>query len=324
MIEKIELALVIVTYNRLEKLKKALQCYKEQTQGFRNLIVVDNCSTDGTKEYLDEWEHHETTFRKIVIHSSENVGGAGGFYLGQKKALELNADWVFIADDDAYAAPDMVEKFYRFTANHDCSKLSAICATVRNMDGSIAAYHRDRYKIENGTNWFYKEFKRVHIPDEEYGREFFSIDLLSYVGSFLNAKALKKCGLVNPSYFIFFDDSEHSLRLKKYGEIIVIPQMEIVHEGGAAEAKKGSISWRSYYEIRNNTHMLLKHHPRTVIKQVIEEFHRVLGRKIHKTPTSTIDILMETAVMDAAFGRLGMHRKYRPGWKGQEDNATAR
>ena len=314
-----QLDLVIVTYNRLEKLKKALQCYENQTRGFRNLILVDNCSTDGTREWLDEWGASTSDkFNKKVIHAEENLGGSGGFYLGQKKAMELGADWVFVADDDAYAAPTMVEEFYKFVSNHDSSKLSAICATVRNMDGSIAEYHRDRYEIVNGTNWFYKEFKRVHVTEEEYGLKYFTIDLLSYVGSFINANAMRMYGLVNPKYFIFFDDSEHSLRLKKYGEIIVVPQMEIVHEGGTSEVKKGSISWRSYYEIRNSTHMLLKHHPRTIIKKVFEEFHRVLGRIVHHTPTNAVDILVETAVMDAAFCRLGMHKKYKPGWESQE------
>ena len=85
----VKLDLVIVTFNRLEKLKKALSCYEKQTSPFRNLILVNNCSTDGTKEYIDEWQREKTFFGKIVIHTDENLGGSGGFYLGQKKAAEL-------------------------------------------------------------------------------------------------------------------------------------------------------------------------------------------------------------------------------------------
>lgn len=309
------LDLVIVTYNRLAKLKKALLCYEKQTQGLRNLIVVDNCSNDGTKEYLDEWEHHETAFHKIVIHSSENVGGAGGFYLGQKKAMELGADWVFVADDDAYAAPTMVEEFYKFVDEHDCSKLSAICATVRNMDGSIAIEHRDRYQIQNTGNWLHQEYIRTHVAAEEYEKDSFPIDMLSYVGSFLNGQAMKKCGLVNPRYFIFHDDTEHSLRLKKFGSILVVPKIEIIHEGGKSEKNKDALSWRLYYEERNKTHMLLRHFPRTVMSRVLFEFRRMIGRCILKHPANEADLLINTAVIDAFLGRLGKHRKYRPGWE---------
>ena len=99
---------VIVTYNRLEKLKKALASYENQSRRFRHLIVVNNHSTDGTSDFLDAWGRTEAPFSKIVINTDENLGGSGGYYLGQKKAMELEAEWVFLADDDAYAEPDLM------------------------------------------------------------------------------------------------------------------------------------------------------------------------------------------------------------------------
>ena len=53
---------VIVTYNRLGKLKRALTSYERQTRPFRNLVVVNNHSTDGTLEYLEAWRHQEAPF----------------------------------------------------------------------------------------------------------------------------------------------------------------------------------------------------------------------------------------------------------------------
>ena len=55
---------VVVTYNRLEKLKKALACYENQTLSFRSIIIVDNHSSDGTYEYLEEWKSKQTPFVK--------------------------------------------------------------------------------------------------------------------------------------------------------------------------------------------------------------------------------------------------------------------
>ena len=308
-----KLDLVIVTYNRLEKLKKALLCYEQQTASFRNLIVVNNCSTDGTKDYLDEWKQQKTPFQKVVIHSNENLGGSGGFYLGQKKALELGADWVFVADDDAYATPTMVEEFYRFVKGRDCTKISAVCAAVRRLDGCIDACHRDRYRIVKGKRWPCMVFNRMQVSEEEYNKDFFSIDLLSYVGSFINSQAMMKYGVVNPRYFIFFDDSEHSLRLKKYGEILVVPRIRILHEGGQVESNEPTLSWRNYYLKRNETHMLLKHYPRTAIYTIYTELRRIIGRKIYGRPLNPYELLNADAVMDALFGRLGKHSIYRPG-----------
>ena len=61
-----DLGCVVVTFNRLDKLKKALQAYEVATVLPLYIIVVDNNSTDGTQEYLDSWEKNQTETQKIV------------------------------------------------------------------------------------------------------------------------------------------------------------------------------------------------------------------------------------------------------------------
>lgn len=307
------LDLVIVTYNRLDKFKKTLQHYVVQTHAFRNLIIVDNCSTDGTREYLDEWSKENTPFDKIIIHTKENLGGSGGFYIGQKKAMELKVDWIFVADDDAYADPTMVERFYDFIDLHNTSEISAVCSKVLNMDGSICLYHRDRHGIVDG------EYKRESAHIEEYDKEFFSIDALSYVGSFLNAKALEKQGLVNPKYFIYFDDTEHSIRLKRYGDIVVVPSIVIMHEGGAETSKVNNVlSWRRFYYLRNFTHVLLKYYPKVGLRDIWNLFKAEVYRVMHRENIDERYLLYRKALFCALFGILGKDKKYIPGWTAEK------
>ena len=99
---ELNLACVIVTYNRLNYLKKALDCYDQQTKMPNYLIIVDNHSTDGTSDYLDGWKKKRHGFKCIILHLPENIGGSGGFYSGCQKALELGVDYIWMADDDAY------------------------------------------------------------------------------------------------------------------------------------------------------------------------------------------------------------------------------
>ena len=73
---------VIVTHNRIDLLKECLDCVNSQEIPFSRIIVVDNHSSDGTKEYLDKIGDP----RYIVIHSEKNLGGAGGFSLGLQEA----------------------------------------------------------------------------------------------------------------------------------------------------------------------------------------------------------------------------------------------
>ena len=90
-------AVVIVTHNRIELLKECLGCVDSQEIPFSRVIVVNNSSTDGTKEYLDSISDK----RYCIIHSEENLGGAGGFYVALKEAQKEEFDWVLIIDDDA-------------------------------------------------------------------------------------------------------------------------------------------------------------------------------------------------------------------------------
>lgn len=301
---------VIVTYNRLEKLKKALACYENQTMTFRNMIVVNNHSNDGTFEYLENWKNVKSPFSKYVINTEDNLGGSGGFYTGQKYAMALNPDWIYLADDDAYAEPDMMEQFYKFCDAHDVDKMSAICGAVYRMDGNLALQHRSTYQIVNGIS-----FSRKDSIDTDYKNEYFNIDLLSYVCSFLNVRALRKVGLVNPDYFIYYDDTEHSIRLKKYGDIVCVSNIKILHEeSGGMIASDMGLSWRDYYMRRNRLHMLKKHHLRVAIDRTMYIRNKLKA----KEQTITYKKMMRTVIMDAWLGRLGKHEIYRPGWNPED------
>ena len=296
---------VIVTYNRLDKLEKALACYEKQTKSFRNLIVVNNHSNDGTFEYLKDWKNENATFAKHVVNMDDNLGGSGGFYAGQKYAMSLNPDWIYLADDDAYAEPDMMEQFYKFCDTHDADKLSAICGAVYNMEGNIATYHRSTHKIVKN------HYVRTSCSEECYDKDFFHIDCLSYVCSFINANAIRKVGYVNPKYFIYFDDTEHGIRLSKYGKIVCVPNIKITHEEQAAVNNvNDEATWKDYYIIRNHCHLLKKHFFKSAIDRTIYMLNQCKKDEytlIHKK-------LIRLALRDAWFGILGKHKLYKPGW----------
>ena len=61
------IGVVLVTFNRLNKLKIALESYNTQTYKPSYILVVNNNSTDGTTEYLEEWKQTNQGYNKIVI-----------------------------------------------------------------------------------------------------------------------------------------------------------------------------------------------------------------------------------------------------------------
>ena len=125
-----KIGIVLVTFNRLDKLKIALQHYKNQTYPFEYILIVDNHSTDGTADFLKKWLHEKEAFQKYCVTLDTNTGGAGGFYTGMKKALSLNADWIWLSDDDAYPRPDAFEKidvYYEGLTAEKQERIVALC-----------------------------------------------------------------------------------------------------------------------------------------------------------------------------------------------------
>lgn len=75
---------VVVTYNRLALLKECLDALDKQTYPIHKIVIVDNCSTDGTGAFLESLANQS---RYMIIRTIENIGGSGGFSLGLKTAV---------------------------------------------------------------------------------------------------------------------------------------------------------------------------------------------------------------------------------------------
>lgn len=305
----VKIDVVVVTYNRLEKLKKTLSCYEIQGQFIRNLVVVNNHSTDGTDEFLAEWKKSCSGYNKVVLNLVDNIGGAGGFYEGQKWSISQKPDWILLADDDAYANGDLLERFIDYLEKHDTQDVSSICTAVYKTDASIDFGHRKWLKFDCGINP-----KFVCSRHEDYDKEHFNIDLFSYVGTFLKREALESAGLGNPDFFIYYDDSEHSIRMKMQGKIVCVPSLKYIHDDGAGLAKIDEttyLTWRDYYGIRNKIYVLLRYYPIPgcfwALSRVVKCYTKFLFIKECRK-------LYLAAIVDGIRGILGRHSLYKPGF----------
>ena len=295
---------VVVTYNRIELLKECLTSYINQTRLPDKIIVVDNASTDGTREYLDTWKNDNDEKTKIhVIHLSENKGGSGGFHEGLKTALELNSDWVCVADDDAILAEDVFEKAEKHIMQLPSdATVSAICTKVI-TDGCVSLFHRTNRRILS------TKILPEPISEETYEQEFFECDSASYVGAILNCETLKEVGITEKNYFIWNDDAEHFWRLSKAGKIICYTDMMIDHK--VNQPDYDCLSWKTYYGYRNYILMVKKH---LGFKYFLAYIVRTLSRGPRDLSWKHTKLGI-CAVWDAIRNKQGIHKTYKPGWK---------
>ncbi len=98
--------LMIVTYNRLDLTKQTLSNIIKNTNIPFNLVIVDNASSDGTQEYLKEFEAEHKDNQKgllstiVLVFNGSNKGIAIGRNQGLVEANKLNTDWFSTIDND--------------------------------------------------------------------------------------------------------------------------------------------------------------------------------------------------------------------------------
>lgn len=306
-----KIGVVIVTYNRLDKLKIALESYEKQTYKPKYILVVNNNSTDNTKEYLQEWKQKTQEIDKKVLNLEKNTGGSGGFYEGLKNSLKENADWIWVADDDAYPDEDAFEIAKEYIENHKEDNLSAICGAVYKSDGkTIDCSHR--------RTIYTKPFNRIAQPYSkvrDYIQKEFEINAFSYVGTMINKEKLKQTELTKKDYFIYFDDTEHSYRLSKLGKIVCIPDIKVIHDAPHSSMNE-IVKWKLYYLIRNTLDFIKCNFDKKYFKVACIEVpfkFRIAVLLFGKNKSAGYAMIKE-GIKDAKLGKTGLHEVYRPGW----------
>jgi len=295
-----EFVALIVTYNRLRKLKMALAAYDDQTRPVDKIIVVDNGSDLETKLYLKEWEQKETKSKKIIVTLNPNIGGSGGYYYGMKKAIELGFDWLWLADDDAYPHKDVFEKLENKIEN---SSYKVFCGKVYN-NNTIQYDHRKT--VNKGL----LKVKEIDSKKDDYEKEAFDVDIFSFVGCCLSFEVVKSCGLSCKEYYIWCDDVEYSYRIRKNYKILCIPSVEIYHD---CDESNGHISWKSYYGNRNRLDLCKRHFSKLqfyyevcIIKlRILKNFFT--NKNVYK--------LLRSSYIDYKRHRFGMSDVYKTGTK---------
>lgn len=201
---------VIVTRNRIDLLKLALEKLLEQTLPLDHIIIVDNVSDDGTIEFL-----HSIKSEKILpIFAEKNEGGAGGFYRGIKHAYEIGSDYIWIMDDDTIATPTALEeliKGFKILKDRD---VGFITSNVRYKD-----YTPCLMNISN-CNFVWNEFAQDGL---------IRVNHSSFVSMLIPRRVVREFGLPFKEFFIWGDDGEYSTRIAQHMEGYVSARSIVFH-----------------------------------------------------------------------------------------------
>ena len=262
---------ILVTYNRLELLKESVQAILSQTKAVNHVIIVNNNSTDGTKEFLAGIESNQV----IVHNSSKNVGGAGGFNLGLKLAYtKTDDDYFWLMDDDT-----VVDRF----ANQ---KFLIHCQELNNEFGFLCS--NVRWKDDTPTN--------IPIPNKDWpelaSRGLIKVDYGSFVSFFVNRKVVGQVGLPISDFFLWFDDNDYSLRLRKIYPAYFMTDVMVEHKSTTSKVAVGLLTDtedridRYFYFYRNLMYLWKVHfhkdYKKVLLKKFLKSFLIIFKAKDHR------------------------------------------
>lgn len=246
-----KVAAVIVTYNRRELLRAALESVLQQTRPVDQLIVVDNASTDGTDTMLAE-NYPEATH----IRMPTNTGSAGGCAAGMRAAYEAGHDWIWLLDDDnPPPRNDLLELLLTFAPQiqSEFSPLGGVAIAGQFFD------------------WRSGTIKRVLDAELTNGGPL-EVDVIGHnLCPLWSRHVVEKVGVPQAELFFGYQDIEYSLRIRRAGFKLLVPrklmyanrqrlreqsrQLKLEEKGSFNDVDDTKL-WRNYYTTRNYVYMM--------------------------------------------------------------------
>lgn len=225
-------AIVVVTYNRLQDLKVCINAIRKQTFTDFDTIVVNNGSNDGTKEWLDQQVDIK------AIHQN-NVGGAGGFYTGMKYMYDNGYSWLLMMDDDGIPDPNELKELLEAYDNVYSIKGNDVIlnALVINKDDKKTTAFLWARGSQRSTD-IYQLQKEKLIPD-----------IHPFNGTLIKRSIIEKIGFIKKEMFIWGDEEEYITRAKSMG-ILSYTITSALHYHPKEKGMKGYLlPWSKKYYI---------------------------------------------------------------------------
>jgi rhamnopyranosyl-N-acetylglucosaminyl-diphospho-decaprenol beta-1,3/1,4-galactofuranosyltransferase len=216
---------VVVTYNRKTLLRECLLSLEGQTRRLETILVIDNCSTDGTEAMLVKEFGHLSRLRLQV-----NSGGAGGFHEGMKWAYQRGFDWIWVMDDDVEAMPDALATLLEFQTVSDFIH-------PRRLGNGGQPFPWEGVLDPTSVN-------KKSFPSDicfDNGRAWIPVNYGCFEGALIHRRVVERIGFPDKRYFMQGDDQIYGYQAARHTNVIYINKIclkrKLPFSGDATEQK---------------------------------------------------------------------------------------
>jgi rhamnopyranosyl-N-acetylglucosaminyl-diphospho-decaprenol beta-1,3/1,4-galactofuranosyltransferase len=227
---------VVVTHNRKEVLRECLDAVAAGERRPDRVLVVDNASTDGTGEMIEQ------KYPLVdLLPLPANQGGAGGFHEGMKRAHAEGAEWMWLMDDDTIPAPDALAELLAAPARLEpLPRPTLLASKVVWRDGRV-------HPMNAGG----AERRRVERVIDGAERGLVPLRFATFVSLLVHREAVDRHGLPLKHFFVWSDDIEYTGRVLLHEPGYLVPDSVALHKTDEAHTAMSAPPARFYYHVRN-------------------------------------------------------------------------
>lgn len=219
------MSIVIVNWNGMRYLKKCLDSLEKARYPRREVIFVDNASTDGSVAFVRK---QYPAIR--IIQNKKNLGYAEGH---EKAIQQAKGSLLLMLSTDTVLEPNVLTELAKgiySKKNIGCVMPKLVMDPDRHKIDSVGSFF-----IPNGMTYHYGREKNPNDP--KYNKEMYVYTAKGACLLFKTA-VLEKVGLFDPDFFAYFEETDLCHRVWLSGnKVLYWPHTAVYHEGGGASGR---------------------------------------------------------------------------------------
>lgn len=258
------------------------------------IVVVDNASEMSDYKKLDDIKAYS-----IVIRSDENLGFAGGNNLGIELAIKSNAEYILLLNNDTTVDKNFLDRLINSMKQN---KADVVCPKILNY------YNKEIINYAGGDIIEYKGAVNIYGVGKKDSDKYERCRTITFAHGcclLIDTDTLVSCGGLEDSYFLYFEDTDLSAKLKSLNKKIIYEPSAVIYHKESVSTKKFSDNYQ-YYFCRNRL-QFIKNNIKNPIKgiAILYTFFYIL-KHILKGNFKLNNCLC--AINDFQNGRLGKRK----------------
>lgn len=268
---------VVLHYRFWPGIRSTVDALLAQTRRPERAVVVDNGSDDGSRARL-----RASLPGVEIVEAGANLGYGAGMNLGMAHLLESGVDAILLLTHECRLAPDALQALVRRLEEE--SRLGAV--------GPLLAYRsRPDFVFSAGGEIDRRGWRTRHIHEpslvaEWAGKSPRAAEWLDGAAVLLRSDAVREVGMFDEDYFLYFEETEYFLRLRKLGWVVeCVPAAVAWQEPGSKP---------TYLSYRNRLRFLLRTAPRRhVLRETSRLAASVVRNAIAPNPRLTPEVIRD-------------------------------